>query len=315
MTNRSRVAARVMAEERAVGRAARVGRVLDAIDHRAYIFYALPSVVVLALLYIAPILANVYLSLHHWQLSRTRPLVWAGLSNFVALLRSKRFHGAVLNTLEYTVLVVVSELVLGMVMALILNRRFVGRGIVRTIFLFPMMATPIAVMLAWRLILDPFAGIFSVIKALGGPRILPPLASETWVIPTLSVVDIWQWTPLVGLILLGGLSALPQEPYEAAMIDGASAWQQFWYITVPLLRPVIGVATLFRTIGALKGFEAVFVLTAGGPLFASETLNFLSFMEAFEYFHTGYASALVLVFFAIIMIFSAGLIRARGAGS
>ena len=313
MSNMIPVATRVMTGARTGGLRARARGVLDAIDHRARTFYNLPSVAILALLYVAPILVNVYLSLHRWQFSRTRPPVWAGLHNFVKLFQSERFRGAVVNTFEFTVLVVSIELVLGMVMALILNQEFKGRGVVRTIFLFPMMATPIAVMLAWRLMLDPFTGVFSIIKTLGGPRILPPLASEAWVIPTLSVVDIWQWTPLVSLILLGGLAALPREPYEAAGIDGASGWQKFWHITVPLLRPVIVLALLFRTIGALKAFEAMFVLTHGGPNFASETLNVLVYLEAFEYFHTSYSSAMALVYFVIMLLFAAVLIRIRRA--
>ena len=287
-------------------------RVLDFADRRAHIFYPLPSVVALSLLYIVPVLANVYLSFHNWMLSPNRSPVWVGLSNFAELLlRSERFRGAILHTFEYTAVVVSAELVLGMITALMLNRQFTGRSLVRTIFLFPMMATPIAAMMAWRLVLDPYTGIFSVIKALGGPRVFPPLASPTWVIPTLCVVDIWEWTPLVSLILLGGLSALPREVYEAASIDGASAWQRFWYITVPLLRPVMVVAVLFRTIDALKAFETVFVITSGGPNFASETLNLYAFKQAFEYFHTGYASALLVLYFVIIMLFAAVLIRAR----
>lgn len=311
MANKSLVTRRIGGKVRPVTLGTRAGRILDSIDRRAHIFYPAPSVVVLALLYIAPLLVSFYFSFHYWPMSATRPPVWVGLSNFARLLEEERFRGAVLNTVEYTALAVSVELVLGMAMALIFNERFRGRNIVRAIFFFPMMATPIAVMMAWRLMLDPFTGILSIIKTLGGPRVFPPLASPTWVLPTLVVIDIWEFTPYVSLILLGGLSALPVEPYEAASIDGASGWQKFWHLTIPLLRPVIVVALLFRTIEVLKVFVTVFALTRGGPNFASETLNVYVYKEAFEYFHTGYASAVALVYFAIIMCFAAILVKVR----
>lgn len=297
----------------AIPQETRLARAVDMMDRHARLYYVLPGIVVLVTLYIAPVMVTIYLSFHRWSLSRTRGPVWIGLSNFIELLTSERFQKAALHTFEYTLLAVSIQLILGMAMALILSRPFWGRSMVRTIFLFPMMATPIAAMLAWRIILDPFTGVFSVITSVGGPRIYPPLASETWVIPTLVIVDIWQWTPLVSLILLGGLAALPKEPYEAARIDGASAWQIFWLITVPLLRPIIAIAVLFRLIDALKAFEVVFVLTGGGPNFASETLNIYVYKLSFESFNMGFASAALILYFAIILFFASILIRIRRA--
>ena len=313
MTNKiTPVTKRVSSEVRAGGTGTWLGRVLDAIDRRAHIFYSAPAMIGLALLYVVPILATLYLCFHGWLFSAKRLPVWVGLANFVELFQHPRFRGAVVHTFYYAALAVSVQMFFGMVIALILNREFVGRAVVRTIFLFPMMATPVSSMLAWRLLLDPFTGVFSVIKSLGGPRVFPPLASETWVIPTLVAVDVWQYTPFVSLILLAGLSALPQEPYEAASLDGASAWDSFWYITLPLLRPVIILALLFRTIDALKAFEPIWVLTVGGPNFASETLNVYAFKEAFEYLHMGYSSALLVVYFVIILFFARLLLRARG---
>ena len=244
-------------------------RGLHTLDRKANVFYNVPAVGLLALLYVLPVLTTVYLSFHRWTLS-ARPPVWVGLSNFVDLVEAERFRGALLHTFEYSALAVSIELVLGMVIALILNEPFRGRGFVRTLFLFPMMATPIVTMMAWQLLLDPLTGIFSVI---GGTSMVPPLSNEVWALPTLVVVDVWMWTPLVSLILLGGLSALPIEPYEAASLDGASWWQKFWHLTIPMLRPVMVVAVLFRVIDSLKAFEPMFVLTDGGPNFATETLN------------------------------------------
>jgi len=158
--------------------------------------------------------------------------------------------------------------------------------------------------------LDPNSGFLNIFSQFGLPH-FAPLADRAAVIPVLVLVDAWQWTPFVSLIVLAGLSALPREPLEAAMIDGASRWQMFWYVTLPLLRPVIMVAALFRTIDSLKTFESVFVLTRGGPGGSSEVLNLYTYLESFEYYHLGYASALMIVYFIIVLAFALVLIRLR----
>ena len=130
-------------------------------------------------------------------------------------------------------------------------------------------------------------------------------------LPTLVLVDIWQWTPIVMLMVLGGLTALPEEPFEAARIDGASTWQIFRYLTLPMLRPYIMVAALFRGIDALKTFDSIYVITRGGPGFASETLNLYIYATAFDYLHFGSSSAMLVIFFLIVLSLSAVLIGLR----
>jgi multiple sugar transport system permease protein len=143
---------------------------------------------------------------------------------------------------------------------------------------------------------------------------LPPSSwvySADTVIPTLVMVETWQWTPLVMLIVLGGITSLPIDPYEAAAIDGASGWQMFRYITLPLIQPFIIVAAVMRIIDALKAFDTIFVITNGGPGTASETINMLLYQTAFGYYNLGYASAMVVVFFVLIMLLSLVLLRTR----
>jgi multiple sugar transport system permease protein len=289
-------------------------RLASFIDRRVAVLYPAPAFIVLVLLFALPIAYTAYLSLHTWGLSPTRPPVLIGVQNYIDLLTERRFHRAIQNTFYYAAVALPLQLVVGVAMALLFNQVFRARGVLRTLFLFPMMATPVAVMLGWRMMLAPDVGLFGLLTRIGVPP-FAPIASETWIIPTMALIDTWQWTPFVTLIVLAGLAVLPSDPFEAARIDGASSWQSFWYITLPLLRPFIVVAMLFRLIDTLKVFETIYVLTGWGAGADAETLNIYAFREGFEYFHVGYASALLMVFFALIIVLGLGMIRARRSGA
>ena len=174
-----------------------------------------------------------------------------------------------------------------------------------------MMATPVAISLVWTMMFHPQLGVLNYLLSLVG---LPPsswvYASST-VIPTLVLVETWQWTPLVMLIVLGGIASLPADPYEAAILDGASTWQMFWHITLPLAWPFIVVASVIRMIDALKAFDTIYVITLGGPGTSSETLNILLYQTAFAYYELGYGSAMVVIFFVIILLISLLLLHVR----
>jgi len=135
--------------------------------------------------------------------------------------------------------------------------------------------------------------------------------SPTWVIPSLVMVEVWHWTPLVMLIVLGGLAALPTEPYESARLDGASEWQLFRFITLPLVAPFLMVAAVIRTIDALKTFDTIYVITSGGPGTASETINLYLYLQAFAFYNIGNASAVVVIFFTIVMALALVLLHLR----
>ena len=194
---------------------------------------------------------------------------------------------------------------------MVFQHEFPLRGLFRTIFIMPMMATPVAIALVWTMMFHPQLGVLNFLLMKMG---LPP---QTWafhpstVIPTLVMVEVWQWTPLVMLIVLGGLASLPQEPYEAARIDGANAYHMFRHITFPLLWPYILVAAVIRVVDALKAFDTIFVISSGGPGTASETINIFLYIQAFAFYNIGYASAVVVVFFVLIVLISLGLLYVR----
>jgi len=272
-----------------------------------------PAVLFMLIMMVFPILYTILLSTNEWVGVSANPLRFAGLHNYVNLLKDTRFLNAVWHTLYYTCLAVALELVIGFGMAMTFNRNFVGRGLARTIFLLPIMATPVAVSLTWVMLMDPTTGLINfVLGSLGLPQPLWASATAT-VIPSLVIVDIWKWTPLIMLIVLAGLSALPPEPFESAIIDGARPYQMLFHITIPLVKPAIMVALIFRTIDALKTFDIIFVITGGGPGFASETLNIFTFNQAFSYFHLGYASATLILFFLIILAIGLVFIKLRRA--
>jgi multiple sugar transport system permease protein len=271
--------------------------------------FALPALVVIFAVILFPWLFTIYMSLHDWQVGK--PESFIGLDNYVALFGDTRFLEAILRTLYYTVLAVALPVVFGTLAALIFHQRFALRGFLRGVFIMPMMATPVAVALVWTMMYHPQLGVLNYLLSLVG---IPPQAwvyDQATVIPSLVVVEVWHWTPLVMLIVLGGLAALPTEPYDSARIDGASSWQMFRYITFPLVLPFIVVAMIIRTIDALKAFDTIFVITQGGPGTASETINIYLYLQAFAFYKIGYASAVVVVFFVLIVLLSLVLLHVR----
>ncbi|KIL41993.1 ABC transporter permease [Gordoniibacillus kamchatkensis] len=263
--------------------------------------YTLPAVLFVLLMMVFPILYTVRISFYEWSMSATTPPKWVFLANYKALLTDSRFWHAVQSTIVFTFGSISVETVLGVAIALLLFRDFFGKNIVKTLFLLPMVATPVAMGLVWLLIYEPSIGIANtLLKMLG----LPPqlwIASPTQVLPSLMVIDIWEWTPMISLIVMAGLSTLPSEPYEAAEVDGASAWQRLWHITLPLLRPTIIVAFMLRLIDVLKTFDIIYATTQGGPNNVSETLNIYGYTLGFQYFKLGMASSLLVIFFALVM--------------
>ena len=207
----------------------------------------------------------------------------------------------------------VLPVILGVAAAVAFHREFPFRGVLRSVFTMPMMATPVAVALVWTMMFHPQLGVLNYLLSLVG---IPPQAwvyDPSTVIPTLVMIEVWQWTPLVMLIVLGGLASLPREPYESAIIDGANAWHLFRHITLPLVWPYVMIAVMLRTIDALKVFDNIFVITQGGPGTASETINIFLYLQAFQFYKLGYASALVVVFFIIIVLLSLLLLMRASA--
>jgi multiple sugar transport system permease protein len=271
-----------------------------------------PAVVTLVLLCAFPAAYTLYMSLHGWSGSQRAAPEFVGALNYLEALRDdERFRAAAWRTILYTVGSLALQVPLGVALAVFFNREFLGKGLVRTLYLLPLVATPAAIALIWVLIYNPATGVLNYLLQLAH---LPmgqwtyAAGSALW---ALIIVDTWQHTPLVMLIALAGLAALPTDPYESAQIDGATAWQRFWHITLPLLRPTVAVAALFRAIDALKAFDVIFAMTQGGPGESTETLNIYIYLAAFQYFRFGYSSSLLMLFFALILGVCLVIIKAR----
>jgi multiple sugar transport system permease protein len=270
------------------------------VSRGTYLWFIVPALVTTFAIIVFPWVFTLYVSVFDWEAAG--PAGFAGLANYTRLLTDERFLLAIVRTLYYTVLTVLAPLVLGTIAAVLLHREFRFRGIVRGIFLLPMMATPVAIALVWTMMFHPQFGVLNyLLERLGLPASLWVYAPET-VIPALAIIETWQWTPFTMLIVLGGLAAIPTDPYESATIDGANAWQLFRHITLPLVMPFIMIAAVLRTIDAFKAFDTIYPITQGGPGNASETINIYLYLQAFSYAHIGSSSAVVVVFFAMILM-------------
>ena len=276
---------------------------------RNYYLFIAPALIVVGAVIIFPWLFTLWMSAFDWKIGSTAHFV--GLGNYETLVTNQRFLEAIVHTFYFTVLAVVAPLLLGTAAAIVFHREFPLRGVLRGLFIMPMMATPVAVALVWTMMFHPQQGVLNYLLSLVG---LPPslwVYSPTLVIPSLVLVEIWHWTPLVMLIVLGGLAALPTEPYESARLDGATEWQLFRHITLPLVAPFIVVAAVIRTIDALKTFDTIYVITGGGPGTASETINLYLYLQAFAFYNIGTASAVVVVFFVIVLALALLLLHVR----
>jgi multiple sugar transport system permease protein len=264
---------------------------------------------VVAAVIVFPWVFTLWMSAHEWKV--TGDHAFAGFDNYRKLFTDTRFLESVPRTLWFTALAVVIPIFLGVWAAVVFHRDFPLRGVLRTIFVMPMMATPVAIALVWTMMFHPQLGVLNYLLSLVGIAPFAWIYDPATVIPTLVLVEVWHWTPLVMLIVLGGLAGLPTDPYDSALIDGASDWQMFRYITWPLILPYVMIAVVIRTIDALKVFDTIAVISQGGPGTASETLNFFLYLQAFQFYNLGYASAVVIVFFVLIIGLSLLLLYMR----
>jgi len=273
--------------------------------------YTMPAVLFVLLMMVFPILYTFRISFYEWSMSSTTPPKWVGLDNYIALLTDARFWVTVKQTFIFTFGALIVQTVLGVAIAVLLHREFFGKNLVKTIFLLPMVATPVAMGLVWLLIYEPSIGAANTLLKMIGLSPQLWIASPSQVMPSLILMDVWMWTPMISLIVMAGLATLPTEPYEAADVDGASTWQKFWYVTLPLLRPTIIVAVMLRLIDVLKTFDIIYATTQGGPNMKSETLNIYGYTLGFQYFKLGMASTLLVIFFAIVMALTLLMIYVR----
>ena len=265
----------------------------------------LPVIVFLIFVSLAPLVLALIDSLREMSLaSVVRHGRFIGLENFITVLaRDSGLFSALYKTALFVAIVVPVEFSLGLLIAMALNREFRSRRIWVTILLLPTMVAPVVVGLIWDFLLMPNYGLFTwVMNSLGWFQGKPVFSEPISAFAAIAIIDVWEWTPFMMLFMLAGLLGLPQEPIEAAQIDGASAWRVFWHIQLPLLRPMIIVALLFRSIDASKVFETIYVLTGGGPGTSTELISIYAYRTAFQNWELGDAAAVCLLigFFSLL---------------
>lgn len=271
--------------------------------------FVMPALVLLSLVTIYPILYVLYLSLHRrlliFDISR-----FVGFDNYLFLFRDDRFWNALKNTVYFTALSVSLELVLGLSIAMLLNRSFRFKGAVRAIVLIPWAIPTVVSARMWEWIYNTD---FGILNYLIGSKI-NWLGNPFWAIHAAIFMDVWKTTPFVAILLMAGLQVIPQELYHAARVDGAGSGAIFRRITLPLLMPVILVVLIFRTLDAFRVFDAVYVLTGGGPANTTETLSIYAYKILFQTLQFGYGSTLSVVVFLCTGAISIFYIRLLSRG-
>lgn len=289
----------------------RYGVMSSFIEKNVRWIFPLPAILFILLMMAFPVVFTFGVSMTDWSMVTGGTSKFIGLDNYANMFADERFWNAVVSTLYFTVLTMVVETVLGVSIALMLDRDFRGKGLVKTILLLPMVTTPVAIGLAWTLFYEPTIGLANfALKVLGLPA-SSWIAAESTVIPSIAIVDIWEWTPMIALIVLAGLAGLPRDPYESAVVDGAKSHQIFFRITLPLITPTILVAVVLRSIECFKTFDIIYSMTGGGPGYASETLNILAYKQGFGYYKFGLASSTLFALFAIVLTSSLFMLYMR----
>jgi multiple sugar transport system permease protein len=281
------------------------------IERNLKFIFPLPALIFIFILMVFPVCYTLFISFMDWTLTSGRPMRFAGLKSYSAVLANSRFHAAVFRTFAFTLGAVTAEAVLGMIIALILNREFKGKAPLKFILLLPLVVTPVAIGIVFNLFYDPTIGFLNyVLSSLGLPQSGWVTDTKT-VLFSLILVDVWQWTPMISLIVLAGLSGLPSEPNESAMVDGANSIQIFFRVTLPMVMPTVLTAVVLRMVEAFKTYDIIYAMTRGGPGYSSETLNILAYKFSFEYFNLGQSSGVLIFLFLIVLFFSLGVMQLR----
>ena len=272
--------------------------------------YIGPAFLVLAIILFYPLGYSLWLSFHKWNLREFKlGIPFVGFTNYINLFNNSEFLNSLWITLKFMVIAISIEFALGMALALLLNHDLKGKGIIRSLILLPMMCTNVVIGLTWRLLLNFQYGLVNYYIGLLGLKPVEWLSSPSVAMTSVVIVDVWNTTSFVALMLLAGLQSLPDEPFEAARIDGASAWQTFTNLTLPLLRPTILVALLWRIIDTFRIFDVIYLLTAGGPARMTETVSIYTYRYGFQTFNLGFASAASYIMILLMLIVAAFLAR------
>ncbi|HEY3166979.1 MAG TPA: sugar ABC transporter permease [Candidatus Binatia bacterium] len=280
-------------------------------SHRTALLFLLPSFIFVAVFSLFPILESFRLSFYRLILT----LPWlgqkmVGWQNYIDLSEDPVAMESLVTTLIFVGVTIPLELLFGLGIALVLNDVFHGRGLLRAVVLIPWAIPTVVSSQMWRFIFNDRYGLINFIF-FGGDvsRYLAPLADPHLALVAIMAAEIWKTTPFAALILLAGLQGIPDDLYEAASIDGATAWQKFRHVTVPLIRPALLLALLFRTIDSLRVFDLVFVTTQGGPADKTNVLQFYGYKKTFAEGMVGYGSAIAVAVFSMSLVFSLAYLR------
>jgi multiple sugar transport system permease protein len=266
-----------------------------------------PSLIALVAFSLGPMLASAWVSLHEWNL--IRPAKFIGLDNFRELWHDDDFHLALKNTLYYLVGYLPLVIVGGMGLALLLNKRIKGASLFRAMYFLPVITSWVVVSLLWKWLLNPKNGLVNTMLSWVGIDGPGWWTSQTWAMPSVILASAWKDLGFVMVILLAGLQSIPETLYEAAAIDGASAWRRFRSVTLPLLTPSLFFVFVISMINGFQVFEQVWVMTDGGPAGSSTVVVEQIVKNTFDYGRAGYASAMSVVLFVIILLFAAVQLR------
>jgi multiple sugar transport system permease protein len=284
--------------------------IINFLDNHMHIAFPAPAIITLFIIVIFPVIYNIYMSFNKWKIGLGSPK-FIGLQNYIEAFSDPRFWNGLKVMFYFSGLSLSIEIILGLLIAVYFNKEFKGSNFVQTIYIFPFAATPVAIALIWRIMLNPQIGVLNYFLSLVGLPGSLWVSDTRTVIISLVLVDVWKWTPMITLIVLAGLKSLPKDPYEAAVIDGANAFHIFTHITVPLIRPVLITALTLRSLDNLKEFDIIYTITQGGPGIASETLYLYSYKTAFSFFKAGYGSTLIIIVFLLVLFFNVAMNKIR----
>jgi multiple sugar transport system permease protein len=271
-----------------------------------------PALALIAVVTVYPMIYSMIISFQDVRLARINQAEFVGLDNYIRLLGDTAFHRSLFLSISYVIGSVLGSLILGLGLALLFDRELHGMVLWRSLLIVPMVVTPVSIGLTWRMMYSDQTGIINfALGQLGLPRPLWIESPDTALVSVI-LVDIWEWTPFMLLILLAGLRSLPLSPFESARVDGASAWQRFIYLTLPMLWPVIAVAVLLRAIDALRIFDQIFIMTRGGPAQATDLFSLFLYRTGFKHAYISYAAALSWVLLILTTLLLVYFVRVTG---
>lgn len=263
--------------------------------------FLLPALLTLAAIILFPLIFTIRVSFSSWDVYQAG-LDYIGGRNYGRVWADARFWQSLGRLAAMSTLTVALQYVLGFALALMVWRDIRGKRLFRVLFLVPMMTTPVVMSVIWRTIFHESLGPANDILSALGLHSAPWLSSPAWAFASVVIVEVWQWTPFMFLLLLAGLLSLPREPFMAAAIDGASAWRTFWKVTFPLMAPISAGAVIIRLIEASKIMDTVYVMTSGGPGNATETTSFYIYIRGLRDFQIGYSAALSLTYLVLMIV-------------